>query len=56
MVGFIFGGNTGLTYEQLQDRRAAADALAKQIMGKQPKNTMEGIGSLLTGAAAGIGR
>ena len=56
MVGFLFGGNTGLTYQDLQDRRAAADALAKRIMGAQPRNTMEGIGAILTGAAAGIGR
>lgn len=56
MVGFLFGGNTGLNYEDLQNRRAAADALAKRIMGQQPKNTYEGIGALLTGAAAGIGR
>jgi hypothetical protein len=56
MAGFLFGGNTGLNYEDLQSRRAAADALAKRIMGQQPKNTYEGIGALLTGAAAGIGR
>jgi hypothetical protein len=56
MVGFLFGGNTGLSYQDLQDRRAAADALAKRIMGSQPRNVPEGIGALLTGAAAGIGR
>ncbi|KQS79029.1 hypothetical protein ASG25_10610 [Rhizobium sp. Leaf384] len=56
MVGYIFGGNTGLNYEDLQNRRAAADALAKRIMGQQPKNVGEGIGALLQGAAAGIGR
>lgn len=56
MVGFIFGGNTGLNYEDLQSRRATADALAKRIMGQQPKNVGEGIGALLQGAAAGIGR
>lgn len=56
MVGFIFGGNTGLSYQDLQDRRERADLLAKQIMGQQPKTVAQGIGALLTGAAAGIGR
>lgn len=56
MVGFIFGGDTGVSYDDLQSRRQAADALAAQIMGRQPRNTMEGIGALLQGAAAGIGR
>lgn len=56
MVGYLFGGNTGLTYQDLQSRREAADALAKRIMGMQPKNVPEGIGALLMGAASGIGR
>lgn len=56
MVGFLFGGNTGLTYQDLQDRRAAADALAKRIMGSQPRNVPEGIGAMLMGVAAGVGR
>lgn len=54
--GFLFGGNTGQSYEQLQRRREMADRLAQQIMGKTPKTAMEGVGALLTGAAAGIGR
>ncbi|EUB95877.1 hypothetical protein PMI07_002365 [Rhizobium sp. CF080] len=56
MVGYLFGGNTGLTYQDLQSRREAADALAKRILGQQPKNVPEGIGALLMGAASGIGR
>ncbi|MGE7367910.1 hypothetical protein ACQKKX_02415 [Neorhizobium sp. NPDC001467] len=56
MVGFIFGGNTGETYTSLQRRRAMADALAAQVMGQQPKNTAEGIGAVLKGIGAGIGR
>lgn len=54
--GFLFGGNTGVSYEQLQRRREAADLLARQILGRQPKNTAEGIGAMLQGLAVGIGR
>lgn len=54
--GYLFGGSTGLSYDQLQRRREIADQLAKQVMGQQPKNTMEGLGAVLKGAAAGIGR
>lgn len=56
MAGYLFGGNTGVSYQDLQSRREAADALAKRIMGMQPKNVPEGIGALLMGAASGIGR
>lgn len=54
--GFLFGGNTGLTYDQLQRRREMVDALTKQVMGEEPKNAMAGIGAVLKGAGAGIGR
>lgn len=54
--GFLFGGNTGESYTSLQRRRAMADALAAQVMGAQPKNTAEGVGALLKGIGAGIGR
>lgn len=56
LPGFLFGGSTNLSYQDLQDRRAAADALAKRLMGQQPKNTAEGIGAVLTGIGAGLGR
>ncbi len=56
MVGFIFGGNTGITYADLQDKRARADLLAAQIMGRQPKTVAEGIGSVLGGIGVGISR
>lgn len=56
MVGFLFGGTTGLSYNDLQERRAAADALAKRIMGQQPKNVPEGIAALMQGAGAGFSK
>ena len=40
--GFIYGGNTGLTYEQLKRRRAVAAALAAQRRG-YPKTVGEGL-------------
>ncbi|MEE8482237.1 MAG: hypothetical protein V3S12_02700, partial [Acidiferrobacterales bacterium] len=42
--GFIFGGNTGITYEQLQRKRAVVDALRKG--GRQPTTTAGGIGAI----------
>ncbi|MEH3109031.1 MAG: hypothetical protein PGN22_02870 [Agrobacterium cavarae] len=56
MAGYIFGGNTGLSYNELQRRREIADALSKQIMGETPKTTAQGIGALMKGIGAGIGR
>lgn len=56
MVGFIFGGNTGLSYGDLQDKRARADLLAAQILGQQPKTVAQGIGSVLGGIGVGINR
>ena len=41
-VSYIFGGNTGLTYEQLKRRRAVALALASQRRG-YPKTVGEGM-------------
>lgn len=56
MVGFIFGGNTGLSYDQLQQKRKLADALAAQVLGSTPKTTAEGIGAVMKGIGAGVGR
>lgn len=56
MAGFLFGGNTGVSYNDLQRRREIADALSKQIMGDTPKTTAQGIGALMKGIGAGIGR
>ncbi|NTF35568.1 hypothetical protein [Agrobacterium rubi] len=56
MVGFIFGGKTGRSYEELQQQRATADALAAQIMGKLPTTALGGVGALLGGIGAGVGR
>ncbi|MEX2741081.1 phage tail tip lysozyme [Rhizobium mongolense] len=56
MVGYIFGGNTGLSYDQLQQKRKLADALAAQVLGSTPKTTAEGIGAIMKGIGAGVGR
>ena len=40
--GFLFGGNTGLTYEELKRRRAIAAALASRNKGF-PKTMGEGL-------------
>ena len=43
MAGFIFGGDTGLTYDGLQRKRKVTEALLAQK--GQPKNVAEGFGS-----------
>lgn len=55
-MAYLFGGNTGVSYHDLQRRREIADALSKQIMGETPKTTAQGIGALMKGIGAGIGR
>lgn len=55
-MAYLFGGNTGVSYNDLQRRREIADALSKQIMGDTPKTTAQGIGALMKGIGAGIGR
>ena len=54
--GFIFGGNTGVSYDELQRRRQLSDRLAAQIMGNKPRTALEGVASMLQGAAAGFSR
>lgn len=56
MVGFLFGGDTGETAQSLARKRDIQDALARQIMGSQPKTAQEGIGALLSGIGVGISR
>ncbi|WP_376742366.1 hypothetical protein [Ensifer canadensis] len=56
MVGFLFGGDTGETAQSLARKRDIQDAIARQIMGSQPKTAAEGIGALLSGIGVGIGR
>lgn len=56
MAGYLFGGNTGISYTDLQRRREMADALSKQLMGDTPKTTAQGIGAIMKGIGAGIGR
>jgi hypothetical protein len=44
--GYIFGGDTGISYEQLQRRRKIADALAKQSTSRVPQNVGEGLNAI----------
>ena len=56
MAGFIFGGDTGLTYDGLQRKRKVTEALLAQK--GQPKNVAEGFGSAaqsIVGALLGNG-
>lgn len=49
---FIFGGNTGLTYEQMKAAREFA-ARQQQALARTPTNVGEGWGAILRGLAAG---
>lgn len=49
---FIFGGNTGLTYEQMKAAREFA-ARQQQALAKTPTNVGEGWGAILRGLVAG---
>jgi hypothetical protein len=47
MMGFIFGGNAGISSPgELDQRRALMRALAAQSVGKVPENPWEGLNSL----------
>lgn len=51
-MGFIFGGDTGTSYDQLQRKRKIADAMLKQSTSSAPRNVGEGltaIGQALAG-------
>ena len=48
----IFGGNTGVTYEQLQKRRELANALIEQNMAGTPRNVGEGLAAIGRAIAA----
>lgn len=54
MAGFLFGGNTNLSYDELQQKRKVANALAAQLLGSTPNNTGEGIGAILKGIGVGV--
>ena len=43
MDGFIFGGDTGTSYDQLQRKRALADAMLAQSVGSAPDTFGEGL-------------
>ena len=45
MKSFIFGGDTGLTYEDLKSRQAYADNMMKQGGAGQPRTAMQGVNS-----------
>lgn len=49
----IFGGDTGISYEQLQRRKKIAEAMGQQAMGATPRNVGEGINAI---ASALVGR
>jgi hypothetical protein len=52
-ISYIFGGNTGLTYEELKRRRAIADAVAVQKR-PFPKTFGEGLTALGEGIGEGV--
>ncbi|WP_372572676.1 hypothetical protein [Ruegeria jejuensis] len=43
MTSFIFGGNTGQSYEQIQNKRRIADALTAQSMSQAPRDIGSGL-------------
>ncbi|MEP5761152.1 MAG: phage tail tip lysozyme [Litoreibacter sp.] len=49
--GYIFGGNTGLTYDQVQKRRKVADSMLQSTQGV-PKNGWEGANALMSALMA----
>lgn len=51
-MGFIFGGETGLTYEDLQRKRKVADALAMSNLRQAPANVGEGLTAIGRALAA----
>lgn len=42
-MSYIFGGDTGVTYEQLKNRRALVDGLRNDLSSQAPKNVGQGI-------------
>lgn len=44
-LSFAFGGNTGLSYEELQRRRAYGEELQKQAQASRPTTAIQGLGS-----------
>lgn len=53
MLGFISGGNTGVTYEQLKKRREMAEALLAASTARAPRNVGEGL-TAVGNALAGV--
>lgn len=53
MQGFVFGGDTGISYEDLQRRRAVAEAMALR-RGGTPRNMWEGLDSATRSVAGAL--
>ncbi len=49
--GFIFGGDTGASYDDIQRRRAILNQLAQRSIAAAPRNVGEGISALGSGLA-----
>ncbi|MGV0910331.1 hypothetical protein [Martelella sp. FOR1707] len=45
-TGFIFGGNTGETYESLKEKQRLADVIAAKTISNTPKDVGEGLSAL----------
>lgn len=43
---FVFGGDTGMSYEQLQARKKIAESLASNVFGRAPQNIGEGLNAV----------
>ncbi|WP_152044887.1 lysozyme family protein [Aureimonas psammosilenae] len=52
--GYVFGGNTGLSYDELQARRKVLSAMLAQQSSRTPQNLGEGIAALGQGIANGL--
>lgn len=52
--GYIFGGSTGITYDDLQRRRQLLDAMEARRASRTPQNIEEGLNALGEGILAGI--
>lgn len=46
MAGYVFGGATGITPEELARRRRSAEALIQNGIESEPRNIWDGLGSI----------
>lgn len=54
--GYIFGGDTGVSYDDLQRKRAILNQLTQRSMASSPQNVGEGLSALGAGLGAFIAR